>query len=109
MLNILKPYQVSAVSWYGEIRSLSRWTAATRCSRDCTPSAPAACVGKGLGESIQKLGFLPEAQNDMVFSIICEELGLFGAVSVILIFLFMIYRFMLIAGNAPDLLGLFWW
>ena len=41
----------------------------------------------------------------MIFSIICEELGLFGAVSVILIFLFMIYRFMLIANNAPDLLG----
>ena len=46
-----------------------------------------------------------EAQNDMIFSIICEELGLFGAVSIILIFLFMIYRFMLIANNAPDLLG----
>lgn len=61
--------------------------------------------GKGLGQSIQKLGFLPEQQNDMIFSIICEELGLFGAVSVILIFLFMIYRFMLIANNAPDLLG----
>ena len=61
--------------------------------------------GKGLGESIQKMGFLPEAQNDMVFSIICEELGLFGAVSVILIFLFMIYRFMVIANNAPDLFG----
>ncbi len=61
--------------------------------------------GKGLGESIQKMGFVPEAQNDMIFSIICEELGLFGAVSVILIFLFMIYRFMLIAGNAPDLFG----
>lgn len=61
--------------------------------------------GKGLGESVQKLGFLPEAQNDMIFSIICEELGLFGAVSVILVFLFMIYRFMVIANNAPDLLG----
>ena len=61
--------------------------------------------GKGLGESIQKMGFVPEAQNDMIFSIICEELGLFGAVSIILIFLFMIYRFMLIANNAPDLLG----
>lgn len=61
--------------------------------------------GKGLGESIQKMGFVPEAQNDMIFSIICEELGLFGAVSVILIFLFMIYRFMLIAHNAPDLFG----
>lgn len=41
----------------------------------------------------------------MIFSIICEELGLFGAISIILIFLFMIYRFMLIANNAPDLFG----
>ena len=32
--------------------------------------------GKGLGESMQKLGFIPEAQNDMIFSVICEELGL---------------------------------
>lgn len=61
--------------------------------------------GKGLGESIQKMGFVPEAQNDMIFAIICEELGLFGAVSVILMFLFMIYRFMMIANNAPDLYG----
>lgn len=62
-------------------------------------------LGRGLGESIQKMGFVPEAQNDMIFAIICEELGLFGAILVILIFLFMIYRFMLIAGNAPDLFG----
>ena len=61
--------------------------------------------GRGLGESIQKLGFIPEAMNDMVFSIICEELGLFGALCVILLFLFMIWRFMVIANNAPDLLG----
>ena len=61
--------------------------------------------GKGLGESMQKLGFVPEAQNDMIFSIICEELGLFGAVCVILLFLLMIWRFMVIANNAPDLYG----
>ena len=61
--------------------------------------------GKGLGNSIQKLGFIPEAQNDMIFSIICEELGLFGAICVILLFIMMIWRFMIIANNAPDLFG----
>ena len=40
-----------------------------------------------------------------VFSIICEELGIFGAVGIIFIFLFMVYRLMLIASNAPDLFG----
>ena len=62
-------------------------------------------MGKGLGESIQKMGFVPEAQNDMIFAIICEELGLFGAVSLILVFMFMIYRFLVIANSAPDLYG----
>ncbi len=61
--------------------------------------------GKGLGQSMQKLGFIPEAQNDMIFSIICEELGLFGAVCVIMLFLLMIWRFMVIANNAADLYG----
>lgn len=61
--------------------------------------------GRGLGESMQKLGFVPEAQNDMIFSIICEELGLVGAVLVILLFLLLIWRLMVIAGNATDLFG----
>jgi len=61
--------------------------------------------GKGLGRSIQKMNFLPEAQNDMIFSIICEELGLFGAIAVILMFIMLIWRMMIIANNAPDLLG----
>ncbi len=61
--------------------------------------------GKGLGQSMQKLGFLPEAQNDMVFSIICEELGLFGAFCVLLLFIMLIWRFMFVANNAPDLFG----
>ena len=61
--------------------------------------------GKGLGQSMQKLGFLPEAQNDMVFSIICEELGLFGAIAVLMMFILLIWRCMIIANNAPDLFG----
>ena len=36
--------------------------------------------GKGLGQSMQKLGFIPESHNDMIFSVVCEELGLFGAI-----------------------------
>lgn len=61
--------------------------------------------GKGLGESLQKLGNVPESQNDMIFTIICEELGLFGAISVILLFMLLIWRMMIIANNAKDLFG----
>ncbi len=58
--------------------------------------------GRGLGSSIQKLGFVPEAQNDMIFSIICEEMGLIGAVFVMLLFFILIWRFFIIASHAPD-------
>ena len=58
--------------------------------------------GKGLGNSIQT-NFLPEAENDMIFSIICEQLGIFGAIALILLFVFMLWRFMTIANNAKDL------
>ncbi len=61
--------------------------------------------GKGLGQSIQKLGYVPEAQNDMIFSIICEELGLFGAISIIILFGLMIFRFFVIIKHASDNFG----
>lgn len=61
--------------------------------------------GKGLGNSLQKLDYVPEAQNDMILTIICEELGIFGAVVLSMLFAFMLYRLLFIAQNAPDLLG----
>lgn len=61
--------------------------------------------GKGIGESIQKLGFIPEAQNDMIFAIICEELGFVGALIVIVIFGVLVYRCRFIALRANDLFG----
>ena len=61
--------------------------------------------GKGLGESMQKLGFIPDSNYDIIFSVICEELGLFGAVSLILLFILLIWRIFVIAINAPDLFG----
>lgn len=60
-------------------------------------------TGKGLGQSMQKLGYIPEAQNDMIFSIICEELGLFGAVSIILMFIVLCWRMLVVATHARDL------
>lgn len=62
-------------------------------------------LGRGLGNSIQKLGRLPEAQNDMIFSIICEELGVLGAIILLLMFAYLLYRLFFIAQNACDLFG----
>ncbi|MBO4837855.1 MAG: cell division protein FtsW [Lachnospiraceae bacterium] len=61
--------------------------------------------GKGLGAGTQKLGFVPEASNDMIFAILCEELGLFGAFALILLYIFMLYRMMRIAVQAEDAYG----
>lgn len=61
--------------------------------------------GRGLGNSIQKMGFIPESHNDMIFSVICEELGLFGAVLVIIMFIMLIYRCTVIAINSGDRFG----
>ena len=59
--------------------------------------------GTGLGQSMQKLGFIPESHNDMIFTIICEELGLVGAIALILLFVLLLWRIFVIAVNAPDL------
>lgn len=61
--------------------------------------------GVGYGNSMQKLGFVPEAQNDMIFSIVCEEFGLFGATLVILLFLLLVWRLLMIAVHVTDLFG----
>jgi cell division protein FtsW len=59
--------------------------------------------GVGLGESRQKHMFVSEPQNDFIFTIVCEELGFIGAVSVILLFIMFIYRGFVIAMKAPDI------
>lgn len=61
--------------------------------------------GKGLGNSIQKLGKIPEPYNDYIFAIICEELGIFGAGLIILLFIYLLYRIYTISQTANDLLG----
>ena len=61
--------------------------------------------GVGLGDSTQKLFFLPQAHTDFIFSIIGEEFGLIGVLVVVLLFLFILFRSLRIASAAPDLFG----
>ncbi len=62
--------------------------------------------GLGFGESRQKHLWLPEAQNDFVFAVVCEEMGFVGAVAVILLFALFVFRGFYIASNAPDRFGM---
>lgn len=59
-------------------------------------------IGVGLGESKQKLSFLPESHTDFIFSLVGEELGFVGASLVVLLFLFLFIRGIRIADNAKD-------
>lgn len=61
--------------------------------------------GVGLGKSRQKFMSLPEPHNDFIFSVLCEELGLVGAILLIGMFVFLLWRGLKIAKNAPDLFG----
>ena len=87
------------------------------------PSAPYSCMAEsgkicvndffpdGTGTICDRIRWLfreriiPEVQNDMILSIICEELGVFGAIMVLILFGMLLYRLLFIAQNAPDLYG----
>lgn len=61
--------------------------------------------GKGLGKSTQKLGFVPESENDMIFSIICEELGIIGGIVLVILVALLLWRMKKIFDKATDLYG----
>lgn len=61
--------------------------------------------GLGLGQSRQKYLYLPEAQNDFVFAVVCEELGFIGAFLILLIFAFFVWRGITISMRAKDKFG----
>ncbi len=61
--------------------------------------------GKGLGNSVQKLEKIPEAQNDMIFAIICEELGMVGAAVMLAMFAYLVYHILRVAATSETLYG----
>ena len=62
-------------------------------------------MGAGLGNSKQKFLYIPEPQNDFVFSIACEELGFIGATFIIILFVLLVWRGFVIAMRSPDKFG----
>lgn len=62
--------------------------------------------GQGLGNSHQKYSYLPVAENDFIFSVICEELGFVGAIVIILLYVILVIRGFYIAASAPDKSGM---
>ena len=63
--------------------------------------------GLGLGQSRQKYRYLPEAQNDYIYAVVCEELGFIGGLAVIALFAFFVWRGMSIALKANDKFGMY--
>lgn len=102
LLIILEPYRFERINIWQNVETHSK---GYQILQGLYAIASGGVFGKGLGESMQKLGFIPEAHNDMIFSVICEELGLFGAFALILLFILLIWRIFIIAINAPDLTG----
>nr|WP_245745256.1 stage V sporulation protein E [Lentibacillus persicus] len=68
---------------------------------------PGGLMGLGLGDSIQKYFYLPEPQNDFIFSIVAEELGFLGGTFVISLFALLFWRGIKVALEAPDVYGKF--
>lgn len=62
-------------------------------------------TGKGLGKSVQKLDKIPEAQNDMIFAVVCEELGVIGAVVLLGLFIYLVYYMIRVAINSENFFG----
>jgi cell division protein FtsW len=61
--------------------------------------------GLGLGQSRQKYLYLPEPQNDFIFAVVCEELGLIGAIAILLLFAALVWQGFKISMGAADTFG----
>lgn len=85
----IDPFSVSSDTGYQIVQSLYS-------------IASGGMFGLGLGGSRQKLGYMPEAHNDIIFAIICEELGWFGAAIIVTIFMVLIWRGVLVAVKHSD-------
>lgn len=101
LIAILQPYRMKRLVTY-----LDPWAAQFDSGYQLTQALIAfgrgGWSGLGLGNSVQKLFYLPEAHTDFVFAILAEELGLIGALLTLFLYGLVIYRMVLIARRAGD-------
>ena len=102
MLIIFFPYAFARVDTWLNIEEADPLGSAWQTLQGLMAIGSGGLFGKGLGNSQQKYGFVSQPQNDVIFTIICEEFGFIGAILVIGLFIAFVWRGFHIARHAPD-------
>ncbi len=102
LLILLFPYAQARVDTWLHIEEADPLGSAWQTLQGLMAIGSGGLFGRGYGMSRQKFGYVSQPQNDFIFTIVCEELGFFGALAVIALFALFVYRGFKIARNAPD-------
>jgi cell division protein FtsW len=103
-LLLLKPYRLQRiVTWLSEEPDPAG--AGYQVTQSLIAIGSGGWWGRGLGAGLQKHGYLPQDNNDFIFAIVCEELGIAGGIAVIALFLLLLWRGWRISRGAFDLFG----
>ena len=102
LLIVLFPYAQARVDTWIHIEQADPLGSAWQTLQGLMAIGSGGLFGRGFGMSRQKFGYVSQPQNDFIFTIVCEELGFLGALTVILLFVLFVYRGFAIARNAPD-------
>ena len=102
LLIILFPYAMARVDTWLHIEQADPLGSAWQTLQGLMAIGSGGLFGRGYGMSRQKYGYVSQPQNDFIFTIVCEELGFFGALAVIVLFALFVHRGFVIARNAPD-------
>ncbi len=102
MLIIFFPYAFDRVDTWLNIEEADPLGSAMQTLQGLMAIGSGGFFGKGLGNSQQKYGYVPQPQNDFIFTIVCEEFGFIGALLVIGLFVAFTWRGFHIARHAPD-------
>jgi cell division protein FtsW len=105
LMVLVEPYRLSRLTCFGQSLQSDPLGACWQGIQALYGLGRGGLFGVGLGNSIEKYAWLPEAHTDFIFAIIGEELGLAGAASVVLAFTFLAWRGIRASLRAPDRYG----